>query len=71
MYDRWTEIMNDTPTDNSKIDWYPGCKGCIFADDTSDIGYRKAICEIYGLPNCKPWGLSDGREKCEYYESEE
>lgn len=69
---RWEDLMNDLPTDNSQIDWYPGCKGCIFVeDDGTGTAHRKATCIMYGLPYCKPGGLSDGSVKCPYYEAED
>lgn len=68
---RWEELMNEVPTDNSKIDWYPGCKGCMFVeDDGTGTAYRKAVCIMFGDPHGKPGGLSDGSVKCPYYERE-
>lgn len=70
MYDRWNELMNELPTDNSKIDWYPGCKGCIFVEeDGTGTAYRKSRCIIYDLPYCKPAALSNGSAKCPHFKS--
>lgn len=68
---RWEELMNEIPTDNSKIDWYPVCKGCIFVeDDGTGTAHRKAACIMYDWPYGKPPGLADGSVACPYYESE-
>lgn len=68
---RWEELMYDLPTDNRKIDWYPKCKGCIFAeDDGAGTGYRNGSCEIYPHPDRKPPGLDDGRIDCPAFTKE-
>lgn len=67
---RWEEMMYDLPTDNSKIDWYPGCRGCLFAeDDGIGQGHRKIVCTMY--PEMKPPGLDDGSVTCPYFEKGE
>lgn len=50
---REEEIRDDIPTDNSKIEWYPGCKGCAFALEGAD-GYRNGSCRVYPFPESKP-----------------
>lgn len=66
---RWEEIMNDIPTDNSKIDWFSGCKDCIFADDDGiGQGYKNYTCSMYA--DGKPVGFDDGTARCPYFEKE-
>lgn len=70
MKSRFDELAEDIPTDNSKMPWYPNCKGCVFAeDDGIGTGYKKGNCMIYELPGGKPYKLARGGT-CEYYEED-
>ena len=67
MKTRFEELAEDLPTDNFKIPWYPGCKGCVLAaDDGQNTGYEKAICSIYDTANGKPTELEHSGI-CDYY----
>ena len=70
MKTRFDELAEDIPTNNFKIPWYPGCKGCMFAaDDGQGTGYKKGICGIYDTLDGKPHELAHGGT-CEYYTEE-
>lgn len=57
------EVMSD----NTNIDYFPDCKGCVFAakDTKWSKGYQKSVCGAY--PKCKPLELMNGGD-CEYYD---
>lgn len=54
------------------------CKTCFFRDKTKvviegktkEVGARKAFCEMYEYPNCKPMGVLENKEECDFYQEE-
>lgn len=71
MKTRFDELAEDLPSDNSKIPWYPGCKGCMFAeDDGRGTGFEKGMCMMFPNPEGKPHRLAH-EGKCEYYTDDE
>jgi len=66
---REREILDNDMSDNRGIDYFPDCKGCVWAarDTKYAKGYQKSVCDIY--PNCKPLSLMNGGE-CEWFDEE-
>ena len=65
---RSEELADDIPTDNRKIPWFPGCKGCAFALETED-GWKKTHCMVYPKPEYKPTQY-EHKGRCPHYEEE-
>lgn len=61
-------MLEETLTDNSKIEYCKQCKDCIFKDKR---GYEKAICMIYENPGYKPLHVINNKGICEYYNNED
>ena len=62
--------IDDDASDNSGIVYFPGCKGCVFAEPDTELtpGYTKSIC--FNYPKLKPIELMSGG-RCEWYDEAE
>ena len=59
-------------TDNTLIDYCKQCKDCIYWNGGDDFSndYEKSSCAVYAYPMCKPAGVINNTEECEYREVE-